>query len=165
MTTSEAGKRFLKNNEGFRDKAYQCSANKWTIGYGTTIMTFDDGKSLGVTPEIQITQEMADQFFNNDLKKFEGYVNTLVRVPLTQTQFDALVSFIYNIGVNGFKKSILLQKLNKSDYAGATKGFDGWHIPKDIIPRRNKEKNLFATGDYTYKIHTASIDKLKGLKK
>ncbi|MGL4909320.1 MAG: lysozyme [Bacteroidales bacterium] len=100
MKTSKQGIDLIKKFEGLRLEAYYCSANVLTIGYGTT---------QGVKLSDKITLEQADAFLQRDLQKFEQAVNNNLQ-NLGQNQFDALVSFVYNVGISAFEKSILLKK-------------------------------------------------------
>ena len=112
------------------------SVGVWTIGYGHT--------SPNIGPGLKISKAYAEELLRRRLDdEFELIVNRLVTVGLTQNQFDALVSFVYNIGIAAFSNSTLLKKLNAGDYAGAADEFDKWHKPKEIIGRRNKEKAMF----------------------
>jgi lysozyme len=88
-------------------KAYQCSADVWTIGYGHT---------RGVREGDEITEDKAEYLLLEDLKHFEGYVDRLVEVSLNQDQFDALVSWTFNLGPTNLKESTLLEKLNAGHY-------------------------------------------------
>lgn len=101
------GRRFIQRFEGLRLVAYKAHASEqyWTIGYG------DYGPH--VRPGQRITKVDAERRFLERLRPFEAAVNELVTVPLTQGQFTALVSFAFNIGVNGFASSTLLRKLNR----------------------------------------------------
>ena len=96
---SQAGLALIKQFEGCRLTAYQCSAGVWTIGYGHT---------AGVRKGMKITQAQADAFFKQDVAKFEKYVNNPAYVPLAdklnQNQFDALVSFAFNLGAGNLRK-------------------------------------------------------------
>lgn len=144
--TSEVGKSLIKSHEGFRAEAYVCPAGVVTIGYGTTTI---NGNS--VTLGTKITTDEADQFLEEDLKIFEDAVNNLVRVNLNQNQFDALVSFVYNVGVGNFKKSTLLKKLNAGDYLNASSEFLKWNrgggkVLKGLSNRRKAEQQLFFKG-------------------
>lgn len=131
--------------EGYSLEAYQDSGGVWTIGWGTT-------KIYG-TPVFEgmvITYDQAVEFFNNDMEEVEGQVEKLVKVHLTDNQFSALVSFVYNIGIKQFSESTLLALLNKGDYAGAASEFDRWiyddgEIQNGLISRRKAEKKLFMT--------------------
>lgn len=138
------GKNLIKKFEGISLKAYRCPAGKWTIGYGHTGSV--DNKSIGAG--MFITIQKADSLFNNDVKNFEKAVNSLVKVPLSQNQFDALVSFCYNIGITNFQESTLLRLLNEKKYTEAGEQFKRWIYvnkkeSKGLINRRNEELKLF----------------------
>ena len=139
MITSQEGIDLIKNFEGCRLKAYKCPAGIWTIGYGHT---------SGVKEGQVITLEQAEQFLRQDLKRFETSVRNLVIVPIKQNQFDALVSFAYNLGATALSTSTLLKKLNNSDYNCAALEFDRWVYANGnklngLIRRRAAEKELF----------------------
>ena len=142
--TSESGKAFIKSFEGKRLVAYDDGTGVWTIGYGT--IKYSNG--VKVKKGDVCTDEQADQYFNNDLVKFENSVNSLVKVPLTQNQFDALVSFAYNVGAANLAASTLLKKLNAKDYKGAAAEFPKWNkaggkVMNGLTKRRNAEMELF----------------------
>ena len=118
MKTSLKGIALIKEYEGLRLGAYLCSAGVLTIGYGHT---------GGVKEGDLITEQKAEQLLQDDLKKFENGVLRLVRVPLAQNQFDALVSFAFNLGVGNLGKSTLLKMLNDRDYKGAAGQFIRWN--------------------------------------
>ena len=118
MKTSYKGIALIKDFEGLRLGAYYCSAGVLTIGYGHT---------GGVKEGDLITEQKAEQLLQDDLKKFENGVLRLVRVPLNQNQFDALVSFAFNLGVGNLGKSTLLKMLNNRDYKGAAGQFVRWN--------------------------------------
>ncbi len=101
MKLSVNGMNHIKNWEGLRLKAYKCPAGVWTIGYGHT--------GPDVKPGGTITQAQADALLDKDTDDAESAVNTLVKVPLSQNQFDALVSFVFNTGIGSFKNSTLLR--------------------------------------------------------
>lgn len=103
MQISEKGLALIKEFEGLRLEAYQCSADVWTIGYGHT---------AGVRKGDVITKATADRMLADDVSEFESAVNNAVTAPLTQNQFDALVSLAFNIGATAFKNSTLVKKLN-----------------------------------------------------
>lgn len=88
------------------------------------------------------------ELFAEDIKRYEYRVRRAVKVPVTQTQFDALVSFDFNTG--GIHRAKLTKKLNEGDIAGAAAAFDGWRRPPEIVPRRNAEKALFRDGTYSH---------------
>lgn len=139
LKTSEEGKKFIKNCEGLRLSAYRCSSNKLTIGYGHT---------NGVREGDRITKEASERFLDEDLKVYESAVNRLVRVALSQGQFDALTSFTYNVGVGAFCSSTLLKKLNGGDYTGAACEFGKWvysggRVSLGLQRRRLGEQKMF----------------------
>ena len=106
MRTSDEGVNLIKSFEGLRLQAYLCPAGVWTIGYGHT---------KGVRKGDVITEEDAEQMLRDDLIGFERCVTENVEVPLAQNQFDALVSFAFNVGCGAFKGSTLLRRLNAGD--------------------------------------------------
>lgn len=135
METSEQGLRLLRDREGCVLKPYRDSVGVWTDGVGNT---------NGVVPNgPPITQEKADADLRRNLSLAEATINGQVKVPLEQHQYDALASFIFNVGVGAFASSTLLRKLNAGDHEGAALQFDRWHIPPEIISRRNGEREQF----------------------
>ena len=136
---SQQGIDLIKRWEGFRNKAYLCPGNVWTIGYGHT---------KNVRSGMCISKEQAEQLLREDLKHFEASVSQLVTVQLNQAQFDALVSFTFNVGVGAFKKSTLRKLVNQGDFLGAAKQFGRWvnangkKLP-GLVSRREEEKQLF----------------------
>lgn len=140
MNTSEKGKNLIRNFEGLRLKAYRCSSNRLTIGYGHT---------ANVKESDIITKEQAENYLTQDLKRFENAVNRLVKVSLTQNQFDALVSFAFNLGEYNLQKSTLLKMLNEKKYNEAANQFERWCLDAQNRPleglkrRRRAEKELF----------------------
>jgi lysozyme len=139
MNTSRTGIELIKKFEGCVLKAYKCPAGVWTIGYGHT---------SGVKEGQIITETQAEDYLRQDIEKFELTVNNLVNVPLNQNQFDALVSFCYNLGAGNLKSSTLLKLLNKRDYIGAAEQFDRWVYAggkklSGLVKRRSAEKELF----------------------
>lgn len=142
MKTSPKGIALIKSAEGLRLKAYPDPGTgglPWTIGYGST---------SGVTRNMVITEAQAEQMLAEDLVRFERIVERAVRVPVTQGQFDALVSFTYNVGEGNFTKSTLLRKLNAGDTAGAAEQFSRWvhaggKVLSGLVKRRAAERALF----------------------
>lgn len=112
MKTSPAGIALIQQFEGRRLEAYKCPAGVWTIGYGHTSAA---GKPE-VKPGMVITKQEANDILVRDLVRYEDAVDRLVKVPLTQNQFDALVSFTFNVGEGALAKSTLLKRLNAGDY-------------------------------------------------
>lgn len=144
MKTSSSGTSLIREFEGFVASAYLCPANVWTIGIGTTV--YPNGAK--VKKGDKCTQEQALEYLQHDLKSFEKTVNDSVKVPLSQNQFDALVSLAYNIGSGAFKNSTLLKKLNAKDFTGAADQFLRWNkgsgkVLKGLVRRREAERALF----------------------
>lgn len=135
MKTSEQGLDLLTQREGKRNDAYMDSVGVWTIGVGHT--------GPDVHAGLHWTDEQIEEALRKDVGWAEGSVNTTVHTPINQHQFDALVSFIFNVGVSAFQSSTLLRKINEGDMTEATNQFDRWHIPPEITPRRNGEKHQF----------------------
>lgn len=141
--TGQAGKSLIKEFEGFRSTAYVCPAGVVTVGYGTTQVL---GKPVQLGT--QITTDEAERFLEEDLKKFETAINKNVVVELTQNQFDALVAFVYNVGVGNFIKSTLLKKLNAGKISEAADEFLKWNkankkVLAGLTRRRTAERELF----------------------
>jgi lysozyme len=141
MKISTSGLDLIRQFEGIKLQAYQCSAHVWTIGYGHT---------AGVKPGDIITTEQANILLFQDILESERSVNRYVNVPFTQHQFDALVSFTFNLGSGNLHRSTLLKKLNAGDYSGAAEEFLRWvHAGGKKLPglerRRQAEKTLFET--------------------
>lgn len=144
MRASENGINLIKKFEGCRLTAYQDSVGVWTIGYGWTQPV--DGKPVG--KGMTITQQKADDLLKQGVIQYEAGVHGLVTVQLNQNQYDALVDFAYNLGVNALKGSTLLRKINTGDYAGAANEFTKWNKAggKELVGltrRREAEKSLF----------------------
>ena len=144
MQTSEKGIALIQQFEGCKLTAYQDSVGVWTIGYGWTQPV--DGKPIraGMT----IKQETAERLLKTGLVSYESDVSRLVKVGLTQWQFDALVSFTYNLGARSLSTSTLLRKLNAGDYAGAADEFLRWNkaggkVLNGLTRRREAERALF----------------------
>ena len=155
MQISENGLKIIKNFEGLSLSAYRDVAGVWTIGYGST--RYHDGK--GVKPGDKLASgAQADALFKNTLGQYENAVNEYVKVPLTQNQFDALVSFTYNEGTGALKESTLLVKLNEKNYKEAAAHFLAWDKITDpktgkkviwdtLLQRRKEESQLFLSPD------------------
>ncbi len=142
-TLSDQGVSFIARHEGLKEKPYDDSVGNCTVGVGHLLHM---GRCNGTEAALS-TSEALDLFKKDAASRVE-VVNRLVTVDLTQTQFDALVSFVFNVGEGNFTKSDLLEKLNAKDYAAVPAEFDRWHIPPEIIGRRNDERDLFASGRY-----------------
>ncbi len=151
MKISNKGVGLVKHFEGLFLMSYLCPAQVWTIGYGHTGITHNDGT---VKRGMKITQEKAEGLLAMDLNtKYAPDVIRMVKVPLTQNQFDALVSFHFNTGALG--KSTLLRKLNAGDYQGAAAEFGKWtrgggRVLPGLVRRRKAERHLFETGELNF---------------
>ena len=147
MKVGEKGLALIKESEGLRLKAYKCPAGVWSIGYGTT---------KGVTPGMEISESRAVALLKQDLRVAETYLNSLC-INFSQNQFDALASWIYNLGVGSFSKSTLRKKIvAKADDEAITDEIVKWVNAggKPLIGlkrRRVKEANLFL-GKERYKV-------------
>lgn len=139
MQISQAGIDLIKSFEGCSLVAYQDIGGTWTIGFGHT-----EGVCEGMT----ITMAEAEQFLADDLVQYGDYVNDYVTVPLTQNQFDALVSFTYNLGPGTLYHSDLLSFLNAGQYSRAADAFleydhAGGVVVAGLATRREAERKLF----------------------
>lgn len=144
MRTSPAGRAFIGRHEGLRLAAYRDAAGVWTIGYGHTAAAGPPAPAAGMT----IGAAEAEAILGRDLARFEQAVTRLVAVPLTQAQFDALVSFAFNVGEGALARSTLLKKLNAGDVAGAAAEFGRWNkaggrVLAGLTRRRAEERALF----------------------
>lgn len=143
MKTSYIGRKLIKTFEGYRSEAYLCPAGKWTIGYG---------HASGVSEGDTCTQEEAEIYLQEDLQWAEKVVNSQ-NLDLNQFQFDALVSFVYNVGSGNFQDSTLLQKIkaNPKDYAAIEEEWKKWkysnkQVLKGLVRRRAAEFELYRKG-------------------
>lgn len=144
---SENGYALIRDFEGFESKAYKDTGGVWTIGYGT--IKYPDGRS--VKQGDTCTREQAEQWLKSDCRWVDACLDKYVKAILSQNQFDALASFVYNIGENQFRSSTLLAKLNAGDYRVAAANFDRWiydngKIITGLVNRRAREKALFMKG-------------------
>ena len=140
MKISSNGIDLIKHYEGCETEAYLCPANVWTIGYGHI---------KGVKEGDVITEQQAHDMLVEELEEYEGYVNTKVTVDLNQDQFDALVSWVYNLGSGNFTSSTLLKVLNSGDYAGVPEQILRWNkangqVLEGLSRRRESEAELFS---------------------
>ena len=137
---SNKGTDLIRNFEGFRSHAYQDATGVWTIGYGHT---------KNVQPTDVISAAQGYSMLRNELIEYENYVNTLVKVPLYQYQFDALVSWTYNLGPTNLKNSTLLEVLNKGRYDLVPDEIRRWNRAggkelEGLTKRREAEALMFA---------------------
>ena len=128
----------IKKYEGFRAKAYKCPAGVWTIGYGTTVMN-----GVPVCEGMEITEERAEQLLDDWVKKeVMPYISDL---NLKGKQLEAVISLVYNVGGNAFKKSKLRQAIINKDYVNIVKEWDfGFDSKlKGLVKRRVEELYYF----------------------
>ena len=143
MKTSNYGIDLIKQFEGLRLTAYKCAAGVWTIGYGHT---------AGVREGQTITEEEAENLLRYDLQTFEVGVSQVVKVFLHQHQFDALVSFAFNVGLTAFRQSTLLCRLNGGESAERVAAeFLRWNkaggkVVEGLTRRRERESEIFLKG-------------------
>lgn len=139
---SPKGIELIKRFEGCRLKAYKCPAGVWTIGFGAT--------GPGIKEGLVWTQKQADDRLADDLREFEDLVSRYAHAIQTQGQFDALVSFTYNLGGTSLRQSTLLRMHNEGDYAGAAGQFGRWNkaggkVLGGLIKRRAAEAELYSS--------------------
>ena len=144
MKIGNKGISLIKEFEGLRLRAYDDGVGVWTIGIGT--IRYPNGKR--VQKGDVITEAQAEEYLRHDLNTFEKVINDVVKVPLTQNQYDAIVSLTYNIGAAAFSRSTLLKRLNNKDYKGAADQFLVWNkaggkVMRGLIRRREAERALF----------------------
>jgi|TARA_B100000073_G_scaffold157861_1_gene130289 lysozyme len=148
LNTSAEGISLIKKFEGCELTAYQCSAGVWTIGYGHT---------KGIEEGMEISQEEAEQMLVDELHEYENYINKYVTAPLSQNQFDAMVSWVYNLGPANLKASTLLKVLNAEDYDGVPAQIKRWNkaggeILDGLIRRREAEARLFKNDETWHEV-------------
>ena len=143
MKTSHKGIALIKEFEGLRLKAYKCPGGVWTIGYGHT---------AGVKPGMVISEAQAEEYLMADLIASEKYLNDL-RLAINQNQFDALISFIYNVGTGNFSRSTLLRKVRANPQGNSIMDeFLKWvyskgHVLPGLQRRRLAEMKLYFSND------------------
>lgn len=139
MTPSENAYDIVKRSEGFRPTAYRCPGNVWTLAFGHT---------KGVKEGDVCTLAQGEAWLHEDMAETAAAVNRLVHVPLTQNQFDALMSFVFNIGQGAFAQSTMLDRLTQGDYVLASAEFPKWkkaggRVQPGLVTRRQRERDLF----------------------
>jgi len=140
FTYDGAGMAVTESGEGLRLEAYQDQGGVWTIGYGHT--------GPDVAQGLVCDKPQADTWLANDMLYAATAVNRLVTVELTQSEFDALVDFAFNVGVGAFAKSTLLRLLNAGNYTGAALEFPKWdlcagQVNRGLLNRRAAEQAEF----------------------
>ena len=145
MNISNEGISLIKKFEGCKLEAYQCAAGVWTIGYGST-KDVKEGDTL--------TQKEADNLLLHEMQEYEGYIKELVKIPLKQNQFDALVSWVFNLGPANLKASTMLKFLNAGDYHLIPSQIKRWNkangkVLEGLIRRREAEALMFEDKDWS----------------
>lgn len=135
-----AGLKIIESSEELRLEAYRHKNDKWTIGYGHT--------GPDVHPGLVITEGHATTLLQRDVAQAERLVTHVVQVDLTDNQFGALVSLVYNIGIGRFQTSTMLRMLNNGDYERAAGQFRRWvteagEVLPGLVTRRRAERELF----------------------
>ena len=144
--SSSKGIELIKSFEGFYAKPYLCPANVATIGYGTTV--YPNGVKVKLS-DVSITKETATSYLMDNLTTYEKSVDAFCRDDISQNQFDALVSFCYNVGSTALKSSTLLKKVNanpndpeiKFEFLKWNRG--GGRVLKGLTRRREAEVQLY----------------------
>jgi lysozyme len=142
LTYSGNGLSLTEQFEGCRLTAYQDQVGVWTIGYGHT--------GSDVTPGLTVTQDQAQALLAKDVGSAATCVNDVVAIKLTQDEFDALVDFVFNLGIQAFTGSTLLRDLDSGDLTAAAAQFDLWDraggaVVAGLLRRRQAETALFDT--------------------
>jgi len=146
VNVSKAAIALIKHHEGVRSRPYRCPANLWTVGVGHLI---GDGKSLPDSWNRTFTEAEIDGILKSDLRRFElGVHKMLPNVPLRQHEFDAIISFCFNLGLGCFQRSTLRQALLRGDKKAAMESLvkycrAGGKILRGLQIRRLDEKALF----------------------
>ena len=144
MEISQEGIALIKKFEGCKLKAYKCSAGVPTIGWGST---------RGVSMDMEISQARADALLLEDVADFEEAINKRVKVPLEQNQFDALVSWTFNLGGSNLRNSTMLKVLNQGKYDLVPAEIRRWNKAggetlQGLIRRREAESKLFKNEEW-----------------
>jgi len=156
MNISDKAIKMIQHHEGVRQKPYRCPAKLWTVGVGHVLypaqgkLKIEDRMGIDLLPEDNrtFTMDEVNAILKSDLARFEKGVATYCPVALTQGQFDALVSFSFNVGLGTLQRSTLRQKLNRGDKDGAAEELlkycmAGGKILKGLQNRRIDERALF----------------------
>ena len=144
MIISTAGVDLLTHFEGLRLEAYQDSVGVWTIGYGHT---------KGVIPSMKITESQAGNLLKTELIEYQNYINSMVKVGLSQCEYDALVCWVYNLGPTNLSNSTLLTLLNQEVKFHIPDQIRRWNkaggkVLKGLVRRREAEALMFAGKDW-----------------
>lgn len=151
MQLSEDGLKFLKDKEGVRNNVYDDGAGYLTVGVGHKLTNQElEHYQLGAfVPDCQV-----DAWLRKDIEVAEQCVNNWVVIPVTQTGFDMLVSFVYNVGCEAFKKSTLLRQLNRGRIKETSEEFKRWVYSNKkrmagLVTRRAEEAKKFLDAEIT----------------
>lgn len=141
---SELGFKIIREFEGLRLNAYKDTGGVWTIGFGT--IKYPDGTSVKAGDTC--TEAQAKEWLKNDCKWVDACLDKNIKVKINQNQFDALASFVYNVGETAFVKSTMLTLINRDNLSAAANQFDRWVFDngkriQGLVNRRSKEKELF----------------------
>ena len=166
MKIDKYGLELIKKFESCKLTAYKVDKNEkyFTIGFGHY--------GVDVKKDMKITKEKAEELLKNDVKYFENIVNSCVKVPITQSMFNSLVSFTYNVGGGAFKNSSLLKYVNKKQFKKASKEFKKWNkcggkVLKGLVNRRKLEQVEFERQGLApshIEINKCKIPSLRGYK-
>ncbi|MBN9564934.1 MAG: lysozyme [Alphaproteobacteria bacterium] len=142
-TISSKGLALIKHFEGFKDKPYTCPGGYVTIGYGHVIGKDEEFKTL--------IEHEAEELLIHDAQKALHALSRLVKIPLTQPQVDALISFIFNLGAGAFQRSTLRASINRRDHTQACLEFLKWtkasgKVLSGLLKRRQAEARLYQSG-------------------
>ena len=135
MNISPQGLSLLMAREGKRNEVYRDTQGVLTVGYGHTGPDVMEGEIW--------TNERIEEAFAKDLQRFEDALNENITATVDQNQYDALVSWLYNVGTSWARSATLIARVNEGNRGGAAQEFDKWHIPPEITSRRNAEKAQF----------------------
>ena len=142
---NEAGLAIIKRFEGWSSSVYQCSAGRWTIGWGST-WDYDGNPVTADHPNIK--KDKGEYLLRREIRHSETAVRKLIKAELTPNMFSSLVSFCYNVGSGNLQRSSLRMKANRGNYEGAADEFPKWRraggrILKGLVRRRASERQLF----------------------
>ena len=159
MKTSKQAIEMIKHHEGVRLRPYRCPALLWTTGIGHVIdpahigVKFEERKNLPIPQgwDRTLTMDEVEEILEKDLVRFERGVERLCPVGLTQSRFDAFVSFAFNVGLGNLQRSSIRMRHNRQDFDGAADAFMMWtkaagkELP-GVVKRRKDEKMLYLSG-------------------
>jgi GH24 family phage-related lysozyme (muramidase) len=158
MKTSDAAIQLIKHHEGVRSKPYKCPASLWTVGVGHVLypeqakLPISKRNSCALTIEDfrVFSNEEIDEILKKDLQRFERGVLHYCPATTSQRQFDALVSFSFNLGLGTLQRSTLRQKHNRGDFEGAAEEFlkytkSGGKVLKGLVTRRKDERAVYVS--------------------